>query len=119
MEELKNVGDLIDKTSLKIGNQVRSSTGVPAVAALTNLYIDSSSLLQSSVPLQVDQTATITGQVMTVTGTPNGDVMTQTLVGQADATTKTINSFMRVSVVSNNTALVSTSAYYIPLYTLL
>lgn len=117
-EELAhNLSALINEVGLKVGNRVKGTDGNPAVSAVTNLYMDANSNLASSVPVLVNQ-PTITGEIINLTGTPNADILTQTLVDGGSVTTGTINSYFKVQVVSSNTALVSSTAYYLPLYTL-
>lgn len=117
MEQIDNLATHVEASNLKVGNRIRSATGVPAVSAVTQLLIDANSNLTTSVPATISQ-PTITGEIINMTGTPNGNIMTQTLVAGASATTLTISGFFRVAVVSGNDAIFSTSAYYVPLYTL-
>jgi len=119
MSEMSNeaIQASIRQRGLATGNEVRDANDVPVTTTLKQVYVDANSDLQvSTIPL-VEQ-PTITSALAHFTGTPNGNIMTQTIVAAASATTATAAGWLRVDVVSGNSAIFSTSAYYIPLVTL-
>ena len=120
MSEMSNeaVQAQINARSLKLGNTVRSQTSdANGVTNVTQLTADANSLLQGTAHLPIVQ-PDLTGVVFDITGIPNGNIMTQTIVANASATTATAQGWLRVNVVSSNSAIFSTSAYYIQLVSL-
>lgn len=119
MEQIDNLASLVNASNLKIGNRVRGANGNPAAAAVTNISVDANSNLQATVPLTAAQPATnLTGELMSLTGSPNGNALTQTFVAGASVSTATAAGYFRIAMVSDNSAIFSTSAYYLPVYTL-
>ena len=107
----------IDAGRMRVGNEVQDQNGLPITTSVKQLYVDAGSDFQVSDAAIINQ-PTLTGEVFNVTGIPNGNIMTQTIVANASATTATAQGWLRINVVSSNSAIFSTSAYYIPLVSL-
>ncbi len=94
-----------DDTNERLG--VGISTG-----ALGKVHIDQSSDTGAIPVLHLDQ-ADISEEFIEMAGSPNGNIMTQSIVADASATTFTAGGWLRINIVSDNSALMSSGAYYV------
>lgn len=95
MEQIDNLATHVENSNLKVGNRVRSATGLPAVSAVTQLLIDANSNLATSAAVTTSQ-PTVTGEVINMTGTGAAGILTQTFVKGSDVTTFTTTGYVRV-----------------------
>lgn len=118
MSTIETLEAHIDRTRLKVGNEIVQSTGA-VVTASTPVYVDSASKLATgSFPFALPVSVGATIPALDVTGTGTTGVLTQTFVGSASVTTATIAGYIRVSLTNGGSGLTSGS-YYLPIYTLL
>lgn len=106
----------LDQGRMRVGNQVQASTGLPAVTTLSQNYIDANSLLQTAEAITANQSQAAV-ELMDLRGTGATGALTQTFVGAATVTTATIAGYIRVKVTNAGSGLTS-SSYYLPIYTL-
>lgn len=117
MATIDSLEQLIDKSRLKVGNDILQATGT-VVTASKPIYADSASKLASgALPFSVPITpSTSTTTFLTATGTATSDLMTANVVvdGTGGATTFTKKLYLKVSVVDSG-AVATNGDYYIQL----
>lgn len=117
MEQLDNLLALINQVGLKVGNRILAATGLVNNTSITQLYSDANSNLTADNRIIAEQ-PTKTLEFLRLSATPGKDVLTNTIVQGADVTTATIAGYARMALVSGVDGVVSTSAYYVPFYTI-